>query len=108
MKLLQLRYLVEVVRHDNHISNTAHTLHTSQPGISKQIQLLEEELGFQVFTRKRNRIVGLTAPGREVVAIAQRVMGDVDSIELLRNETGQAIALRMMHGAGQTLLTLAE
>ena len=53
MKLLQLRYLVEVYRHGNHISNTAEALHTSQPGISRQIQLIEEELGFPVFARNR-------------------------------------------------------
>lgn len=86
MKLLQLRYVLEVHRHGNHISNTAEALHTSQPGISKHIQQIESELGFEIFARKRNRIIGLTDPGREVVAIAQRVMNDVDNLKRLGEE----------------------
>jgi len=86
MKLLQLRYVLEVNRHGNHISNTAEALHTSQPGISKHLQQIEAELGFEIFARKRNRIVGLTEPGREVVAIASRVMGDIDNLKRLGEE----------------------
>jgi LysR family cys regulon transcriptional activator len=101
MKLLQLRYLVEVCRHDNHISNTAEALHTSQPGISRQIQLIEEELGFAVFARKRNRIVGLTDPGQEVVEIAKRVLADIDNLKRLGQEmserTGGTLAIATTH-----------
>jgi LysR family cys regulon transcriptional activator len=86
MKLLQLRYVLEVVRHGNHISNTAEALHTSQPGISKHIQMLEAELGFEIFARTRNRISGLTEPGREVIAITQRVLNDIDNLKRLREE----------------------
>ena len=56
MKLSQLRCILEVHRHGNHISAAAEALHTSQPGVSKQIQLLEAEIGFPVFQRKRNRV----------------------------------------------------
>jgi LysR family transcriptional regulator, cys regulon transcriptional activator len=108
MKLLQLRYLVEVSRHGNHISNTAEALHTSQPGISRQIQLIEEELGFAVFARKRNRIVGLTEPGREVVAIASRVLADVDNIRRLGQEmterTGGTLAIATTHTQARYVL----
>lgn len=86
MNLLQLRSVLEVHRHGNHISNTAEALHTSQPGISKHIQLIEAELGFDIFARKRNRIVGLTGAGTEVMAIVQRVMGDVDNLKRLGEE----------------------
>ncbi|HEY9278929.1 MAG TPA: LysR substrate-binding domain-containing protein [Eoetvoesiella sp.] len=86
MNLLQLRYVLEVHRHDNHISNTAEALHTSQPGISKHIQLLEDELGFKIFARKRNRIIGLTESGREVIAIAQRVLNEMDNLKSLGEE----------------------
>ena len=72
MKLSGLRCVLEVHRCGNHISAAAEALHTSQPGISKQIQQIEAEIGFPVFQRKRNRVVGLTEPGREVIAIAQR------------------------------------
>lgn len=86
MNLRQLRYVLEVHRRGNHISAAAEALHTSQPGMSKQIQLLEEELGFAVFQRKRNRVVGLTDPGREVIEIAQRIMSDVDSLRSVRED----------------------
>jgi LysR family cys regulon transcriptional activator len=86
VKLHQLRYLYEVHKHGNHISAAAEALHTSQPGISKQIQLLEAELGFEVFERKRNRIVGVTDPGREVLAIAQRMLADADNLKSLRED----------------------
>jgi LysR family cys regulon transcriptional activator len=86
LKLQQLRYVWEVHRHGNHISAAADALHTSQPGISKQIQLLEGELGFEIFERRRNRIVGLTEPGREVLAIAQRMLADADALKSVRED----------------------
>lgn len=86
VNLRQLRYVLEVHRRGNHISAAAEALHTSQPGMSKQIQLLEEELGFAVFQRKRNRVVGLTGPGREVIEIAQRIMSDIESLRAVRED----------------------
>ncbi|MBS1218449.1 MAG: cysB [Proteobacteria bacterium] len=86
MKLSQLKCILEVHRHGNHISAAAEALHTSQPGVSKQIQLLESEIGFPVFQRKRNRVTGLTEPGREVIEIAQRIMSDVESLRTLRED----------------------
>lgn len=86
MKLTQLRYALEIVRHKNHLSEAAATLRTSQPGVSRQIQLLEAELGFQIFRRTRNRIIGLTAPGQEVLAIAERVVSDVHALQSLKEE----------------------
>jgi LysR family transcriptional regulator, cys regulon transcriptional activator len=86
MKLQQLRYVVEVFRHDNHLSAAADFLNTSQSGVSKQIQLLEAELGFSVFQRKRNRILGLTEPGRRIIEIARRVIGDIESLKAVRDD----------------------
>lgn len=86
MKLRQLRYVLEVHRRGNHISAAAEALHTSQPGMSKQIQLLESELGFAVFQRKRNRVVGLTEPGRVVIDIAQRIINDVENLRAIRED----------------------
>ena len=57
MKLQQLRYVLEIVRQKNHLSAAAEALHTSQPGVSRQILLLEAELGFEIFQRTRNRII---------------------------------------------------
>ncbi|HZY08743.1 MAG TPA: LysR family transcriptional regulator, partial [Ilumatobacteraceae bacterium] len=70
MKLHQLRYLCEIVKRDLSFSSAAEALHTSQPGISKQMRLLEQELGVDLFIRSGNRIVELTEPGRRVAEIA--------------------------------------
>lgn len=86
MNLKQLRYICEVCRQGNHISAAADALHTSQPGISKQIQMLESELGFEIFLRRRNRIVGLTEPGQEAVAAAQRVLAEVSNLKNLAED----------------------
>lgn len=86
MKLQQLRYVVEIVRHGNHLSAASEALNTSQPGVSRQIQLLELELGFEIFQRTRNRIIGITEPGKHVLAIAQRVTTDVAALRSLKND----------------------
>lgn len=74
MKLQQLRYLVEVAQSGLNVSQAAENLHTSQPGVSKQIRLLEEELGVDIFVRNGKRVVSVTEPGKEILAIAQRVL----------------------------------
>src|SRR6202008_1861057 len=86
MKLQQLRYVLEIVRQKNHLSAAAEALHTSQPGVSRQIQLLELELGFEIFQRTRNRIIGITEPGQHVLAIAQRVTTDIAALRTLKND----------------------
>jgi LysR family cys regulon transcriptional activator len=86
MKLAQLRYVLEITRHRNHLSEAALALNTSQPGVSRQIQLLEAELGFEIFRRTRNRIIGLTEPGQQVLEIAKRVVTDVAALRYLKEE----------------------
>src|SRR3569832_2658463 len=86
MKLQQLRYVVEITRRGNHLSAAAKALNTSQPGDSRQIQLLEAELGVEIFLRTRNRIIGLTPAGQQVVDIARRVVEDVDALRSLKEE----------------------
>jgi LysR family cys regulon transcriptional activator len=86
MKLQQLRYVVEITRHGNHLSAAAKALNTSQPGVSRQIQLLEAELGIEIFLRTRNRIIGLTPSGQQVVEIARRVVDDVGALRSLKDE----------------------
>ena len=71
MTLTQLKYIVEIVRHDFNVSVTANALHTSQPGISAQVRLLEEELGCKIFNRYGKRITGLTEAGKEVYRLAE-------------------------------------
>ncbi|MEM7540526.1 MAG: HTH-type transcriptional regulator CysB [Pseudomonadota bacterium] len=81
MKLQQLRYIWEVARHGLNVSATAESLYTSQPGVSKQIRLLEEELGLQVFQRNGKHLVEITRAGQEVIEIAGRILGEVDNIK---------------------------
>ena len=86
LKLQQLRYVVEIVRHGNHLSAAAEALNTSQPGVSRQIQLLEQELGFEIFQRTRNRIIALTEPGNIVFQISQRIGTDVAALKTLKED----------------------
>lgn len=89
MKLQQLRYLREVVRRGLNVSEAAEALYTSQPGISKQIRLLEEELGVQILVRHGKRVVDLTEPGRIIVDIADRMLQDAESLKAVGREFGQ-------------------
>jgi LysR family transcriptional regulator, cys regulon transcriptional activator len=80
MKLQQLRYLTEVVRRGLNVSEAAEALHTSQPGVSKQIRALEDELGVQVFVRHGKRLVQITEPGKAVVSIAERILSEAQNL----------------------------
>ncbi len=86
MKLQQLRYLNEVARQDLNITNAAEVLYTSQPGVSKQIQLLEEEIGLQIFQRNGKRLTGITEPGQQILSLAAKVMQQVDNIKRVGDE----------------------
>jgi LysR family cys regulon transcriptional activator len=83
MKLQQLRYVREIVRQGLSISEAAHALHTSQPGISKQVKMLEEELGADIFVRNRNRVIEITPAGKAMLAIAQRMLDDAENLKRL-------------------------
>ena len=80
MKIQQLRYLAEVVRRGLNVSEAAEALHTSQPGVSKQIRALEDELGVQVFARHGKRLVSVTEPGKAVIAIAERILAEAQNL----------------------------
>ena len=81
MKLQQLRCLTEVVRRGLNVSEAAEALHTSQPGVSKQIRALEDELGIQVFARHGKRLVEVTEPGKAVIAIAERILNEAQNLK---------------------------
>ena len=70
MKLQQLKYICEVAKRDLNVSATAQSLFTSQPGISKQIRLLEDELGLEIFTRSGKHLTHITPAGQAIVDIA--------------------------------------
>lgn len=86
MNLQQLRYLNEIVRRGLNISDAAAALYTSQPGISKQIKLLELELGIEIFVRNGKRIVALTEAGKTVLEIAQRILHESDNLKQVGQE----------------------
>jgi LysR family cys regulon transcriptional activator len=86
MKFHQLRYVHEVARQNLNISQAAEALHTSQPGVSKQIQLLEEELNLQIFQRNGKRLTGVTEPGRIILDLAERVMREMENIKRVGDE----------------------
>jgi LysR family transcriptional regulator, cys regulon transcriptional activator len=86
MKLHQLKYVHEVAQQGLNISAAAVALHTSQPGVSKQIQLLEEELGLQIFLRNGKRLVGITEPGQQILTLAAQVMFDMQNIKRVGDE----------------------
>lgn len=86
MKLQQLRYICEVARHNLNLSNAAEALFTSQPGISKQVRSLEEELGVDIFVRHGKRVVAVTEPGKAILEIALRVLKDVENLKQVSEE----------------------
>lgn len=86
MKLQQLRYIWEVTRHNLNVSATAQSLFTSQPGISKQIRLLEDELGVEIFARSGKHLTRVTPAGQSIVELAGQVLRTVDNIKQVAQE----------------------
>jgi LysR family cys regulon transcriptional activator len=81
MKLQQLKYLLAIVDNGLNITAAADRLYTSQPGVSKQLKLLEEELGLQLFMRKGKSLDHVTRGGEQVILRARKIMEEVDLIK---------------------------
>jgi DNA-binding transcriptional LysR family regulator len=81
MNFQQLRYVRETVRRGLNLTEAANALHTSQPGVSKQIRELENELGFDIFVRYGKRITALTEPGRAVLVVIERVLQEAENLK---------------------------
>lgn len=86
MKLQQLRYIWEVAHHDLNVSATAQVLYTSQPGISKQIRLLEDELGVEIFARSGKHLTRITPAGEAILKVAGEILRKVESIKQVAQE----------------------
>jgi LysR family cys regulon transcriptional activator len=86
MKLHQLRYLAAVAQSGLNITAAAQKLHTSQPGVSKQIKLLEDELGFQIFVREGRNLTRITPAGQQVIERALRILQEAQSIRDMSTE----------------------
>jgi len=80
MNFQQLRSVRETVRRGFNLTEVASVLHTSQPGISRQIRELEDELGIEIFVRAGKRLTGLTPPGETVLPIVERLLLDCDNL----------------------------
>jgi LysR family cys regulon transcriptional activator len=86
MTLQQLKYLVAIADSGLNITAAAERLYTSQPGISKQLKLLEQELGVQLFTRKGKSLTAITPAGKDVISRARRIMREVENIRNLASD----------------------
>lgn len=86
MKLQQLRYIWEVAHNDLNVSATAQVLYTSQPGISKQIRLLEDELGVEIFARSGKHLTRITPAGDAILNIAGEILRKVENIKQVAQE----------------------
>lgn len=108
MNIQQLRYIQEVARRRLNVSDAADALFTSQPGVSKQIRLLESELGIEIFVRHGKRLVDITEPGRAVLAIAERVLHDLGNLqqvgEEFANEASGSLSIATTHTQARYVL----
>lgn len=86
MKLQQLRYIWEVARNNLNVSATAESLYTSQPGVSKQIRILEDELGVQIFQRSGKHLTEITAAGKSILKVAGEILDRTENIRQIAQE----------------------
>lgn len=90
MNLRQLRALCEVVDHGLRISQAAQAIYRAQSSVTRQIQLLEEELGVELFVRSRNKLLRLTPQGEEIVRIARRMLRDAENMRRVGRDAAGA------------------
>ncbi len=90
MNLQQIRYVREIARRKLNLSAAALALHTSQPGVSRQVRELENELGVDVFVRQGKRLTALTPAGERVIEIAERLWAEVENLKRVGQEFTRA------------------
>lgn len=86
MKLRQLYYVLQVVKRGLNVTAAAEALHTSQPGVSKQIKLLEDELGVDIFVRNGKQLSELTPAGARIVEYAEQLLQEAENIKNVARE----------------------
>ncbi len=111
MKLQQLRYLTAIIRNNLNISLAAESLYTSQPGISKQLRLLEEELGVELFSRNGKHLTEVTPIGRQIIIKAENILREVNNIQILseeyRDDRRGSLSIATTHTQARYALPLA-
>jgi len=108
MNLQQFRFVRETIRQNFNLTDAARSLFTSQPGVSKAIIELEDELGIQIFERHGKRLKGLTKPGAAVAEVIDRIMREVDNLrrvsdDFARHDEG-ALVIGCTHAQARYLL----
>ena len=86
MNFQQLRAVRETVRNGLNLTEAAKRLFTSQPGVSKQIRELEDELGVPIFVRRGKRLIGITEPGEAVVKVIERLLQEAENLKSVAKE----------------------
>ena len=86
MNLHQFRFVREAVRQNFNLTEAAKALYTSQPGVSKAIIELEEELGIDIFSRHGKRIRGLTEPGKQVLKSVEAILQELEGLKRIGKE----------------------
>jgi len=86
MKLQQLRFILAIADNGLNITQASERLYTSQPGVSKQLRLLEEELGIRIFERNGKNLSGITQQGQVVLDKANAIMQEINNIKQFSNE----------------------
>src|SRR5260221_9668537 len=108
MKFQQLRYLVAVHENGLNITAAARQLHTSQPGVSRQLKLLEEELGFQLFEREGRALTRTTGAGEEIISRAASILREMQNIRRtsaeLRKADGGTLSIATTHTQARYVL----
>src|SRR6185436_10162659 len=108
VNLQQLRYLCAIVDHGLNVSDAAEALFTSQPGISKQVRQLEDELGVPVFVRHGKRLAALTPAGESVVATARRALREIENLKRVgaeyKSEDTGALSIATTHTQARYVL----
>jgi LysR family cys regulon transcriptional activator len=86
MNFQQLRSVREAARRGYNLTEVANALYTSQPGVSRQIRELEEELGVVIFERNGKRLTGLTGPGKGILTIIERLLVEAENLQQASRE----------------------
>ncbi len=113
MNFQQLRIIRETVRQDFNLTEVANVLYTSQPGVSKHIKDLEDELGIEIFVRRGKRLLGLTEPGKELVEVVERILIDTQNLrrvadQFASRETGHFVVATTHTQARYALPTIIK
>lgn len=101
MNFQQLKIIREAARRDFNLTDVANMLYTSQSGVSRHIRELEDELGIEIFIRRGKRLLGMTEPGKALLAIAERILNEASNVrrlaDLFTNDTSGVLTVATTH-----------